>query len=88
MADFAIEDLRKWQRWELSDKVLDLFDQETHNVPVIRRAILRYALRCPNSRATAFVREQRRLDPDYVNDAEELLRLEQEAPPAPPATKK
>ncbi len=85
MADFVIEDLRKWQRWELSDRILNLFEQETHNVPVIRRAILRYALRCPNPRAASFVREQRRLDADWVNDAEELLRLEQEAPVEVPA---
>src|SRR5262249_41038038 len=36
MADFAIEDLRRWNRWELTDRVLDLFGKETHNVPVIR----------------------------------------------------
>lgn len=82
MADFAIEDLRKWGRWELSDRVLDLFTKESHNVPVIRRAVLRYALRCPGERAAKFVREQRQRDRDWVNDAEELLRLEAE-PPAP-----
>jgi hypothetical protein len=82
MADFAIEDLRKWQRWEAADRVLDLFTKESHNVPVIRRAVLRYALQCPGKRAAAFVAEQRRRDPEWVNDAEELLRAETEAPPA------
>ncbi len=84
MADFAIEDLRKWQRWELCDRVLDLFAKETHNVPVIRRAILRFALQCPGKRAVAFVAEQRRRDADWVNDAQELLRLEAEMPATTP----
>ncbi|MCI0463613.1 MAG: hypothetical protein L0Z62_42300 [Gemmataceae bacterium] len=84
MADFAIEDLRKWQRWELCDRVLELFTKESHDVPVIRRAVLRFALQCPGKQAAAFVSEQRRRDSDWVNDAEELLRLEAEAPPAQP----
>src|SRR5262249_32653905 len=32
MADFAIEDLRRWGRWERCDEVLALFDKESHNV--------------------------------------------------------
>jgi hypothetical protein len=82
MADIAIEDLRKWQRWEFGDRILSLFDKEGYDAPIIRRAILRYALCCPGSRAAAFIREQRRLDPELINDLEELLKLES-APKAP-----
>jgi hypothetical protein len=85
MADFAVEDLRRWSRWEQCDKVLSLFNKESHNVPVIRRAILRYMLQCPGPRAAAFVREQRQRDRDWVNDAEELLRIEAEVPAQAPA---
>ncbi len=85
MADFAIEDLRKWQRWEMADAVLDLFGKKSHDVPVVKRAILRYALSCPTARALAFVREQRRRDPEWVKDTEELLKLE--GPASPPAGK-
>src|SRR5205807_3520526 len=85
MADFAVEDLRKWQRWEMTDRVLDLFTRETHNVPVVRRAILRFALRSPQPRAVAFVEEQRRRERDWVSDTEELLRLESEPPASAPA---
>jgi hypothetical protein len=80
MADFAVEDLRRWGRWEQCDRVLALFDKESHNVPVIRRAILRFMLQCPGPRAAAFVREQRQRDRDWVNDAEELLRIEADVP--------
>jgi hypothetical protein len=87
MADFAIEDLRKWQRWELTDQVLELFNKETHNVPVVKRAILRFALRSSQPRAAAFVAAQRQRDREWVSDTEELLRLESEPPaeltPAP-----
>lgn len=88
MADFGIEDLRKWHRWDQADQVLDLYGKKSHDMPVIRRAILRYALQCPPSqkRAAAFVQDMRRQNPDWVSDAEELLRLE--TPAEEPAKKK
>jgi hypothetical protein len=77
IADLAIEDLRKWSRWEVSDKILGLADKKSHDVPIIRRAILRYALSCPNDKsAAAFVDKWRKQDPDTVKDVEELLKLE------------
>lgn len=76
MADFAVEDLRKWHRWEMTDQILDLYGKKTHDIPVIRRAILRFALQSPEARATAFVREQRKRDSEWVKDTEELLKLE------------
>jgi hypothetical protein len=85
MADFGIEDLRKWKRWEMCDKVLDLFGKKSHDVPVVKRAILRFALQCPSARATAFVEAQRRRDAEWVKDTEELLKLE--SPASPPTSK-
>jgi hypothetical protein len=84
MADFAIEDLGKWGRWELTGRVLNLFQKESHNAPVIKRAVLRFALRSPEPRAAEFVRQQRARDPELVNDTQELLRLEAPAPAPPP----
>jgi hypothetical protein len=83
MADFAVEDLGKWGRWEMTDRVLDLLNKESHNAPVIHRAILRFALRCPEKRAQKFVDEERVRDREAVSDLEELLRLEQPAAPVP-----
>ncbi len=76
MADFAIEDFRKWQRWEMTERVLELFGKKTHDVPVVRRAILRFALRSPEKRAVDFVAAQRKRDAEWVRDTEELLKLE------------
>jgi hypothetical protein len=87
IADLAIEDLRKWGRWECADPVLDLYGLKSHDVPIIKRSILRYALSAkgpdgaPHPRAAAFVADLRKKDPQMVADAEELLRLE--TPPAP-----
>jgi hypothetical protein len=87
MADFAIEDLRKWQRWEYSDQVLDLFGRRGYTTPIIRKSILRYALQCPEKRAVEFVQAQRKLDREWVEETLELLNLES-APPPPAVTEK
>jgi hypothetical protein len=76
MADFAVEDMRKWQQWQMTDQILDLYGKKTHDIPVIRRAILRFALQSPEARAKTFAEEQRKRDPDWVKDTEELLKLE------------
>ena len=79
MADFGVEDLRRWQRWEMTDRILDLLNLKSHDVPVIKRAVLRYALRNPEERAKKYVAEMRRVDMQYVQDTEALL--EADSPP-------
>ena len=76
MADFAVEDLRKWHQWQLTDQILDMYGKKTHDIPVIRRAILRFALQSPEAHAKTFVQTQRQRDADWVKDTEELLKLE------------
>jgi hypothetical protein len=87
MADFAIEDLRRWQRWEMTDPIIDLFDQKTHQIPVVKRAVLRFALASPMPRAMEFVKQQRQRDAEWVKDTEELLKLEEPSPNVPAKTK-
>jgi hypothetical protein len=76
MADFAIEDLRKWKCWEMTDEVLAVFTKPSHKATVIKRAVLRFALQCPEPAAKAFVAEQRKINPKWVAETEELLNLE------------
>jgi hypothetical protein len=76
MADLAIEDLRKWQRWEVEEKVLGLYEMASHDIPIVRRSIIRYALTCPKEKSKAFVTELRKKDAQMVNDVEELLKLQ------------
>jgi len=85
MADFAIEDLRKWRCWETTPRVLGLFSVESHNLPVVKRAILRFALQCAkegnNKEARAFVAEQTRMNAEWVNDTRALLEIDLESTP-------
>jgi len=86
IADLAIEDLRKWECCDQADKVLAVVKTTAYKQPIVRRAILRYCLQCPgNAAAQAYVAERRKADPKAVEEAEELLKLEQDASkPAPP----
>src|SRR5262249_7801604 len=75
-ADLPIEYLRQQRCWDLTGQILPLFTRESHKVPIIRRAIVRYALQCPGARAREFVAAVRRGDAELVADTEELLKLE------------
>jgi hypothetical protein len=96
IADLAIEDLRKWGCWNMTDEVLGLYDKKSHDVPIIRRSILRFALSArdvnpdgsvnqakAHPKAAEFVAEMRKKDKELVESAEELLRLEATPAPAP-----
>jgi hypothetical protein len=76
LADLAVEDLRHWQWWDLTRQVLALYPLKSHSAPIMRRAIVRYALCCPLPEAAAFVAERRRQDPGMVQDVEETLKFE------------
>jgi hypothetical protein len=84
MADFAVEDLRKWQRWEFADQIIGLYGQKNYNTPIIRKSILRYALQCPNPSAKMFVAAQTKRDAEWVSETRELLELETTPAPATP----
>jgi hypothetical protein len=80
LGDMAIEDLRKWKCWDMADRVLALRQTEAFKeVPIIRRAVLRFALDCKdNSGCAAYVEEMRKKDPEEVRDQEELLQLQRQ----------
>jgi hypothetical protein len=86
IADLAIDDLRKRECWDMADRVLALQKTKSYEIPIVRRAILRFALSCKDhdkdksKAAAAYVAEQRKNDPQMVADAEELLKLEQMPP--------
>jgi hypothetical protein len=89
IADLAIEDLRKWGRTEVADQVLAVFGKPSHDLPIIRRSILRYALTFPdNAPLAAFVKKLRTKDAEtanWVKDVEEVLKTD--TPPTPTAKK-
>jgi hypothetical protein len=78
IADLAIEELRQWRQWQMADQVMAQKDNPSHNtIPIVRRALLRFALCCPkNAAAALYVEQVRRENPTKVEDTEEFLRLE------------
>jgi hypothetical protein len=76
LADMAVEDLRRWRMWELTPQVLAQYGRKGVDSPLVRRAVLRYALQAPGAQAAAFVAERRRAEPAEVKIVEESLRDE------------
>jgi hypothetical protein len=96
LADLPMEDLRKWGRWDQTDYVLSFADKESHaKIPIVKRAILRFALAAPADQAKAkeYVAKMRQQDPERVKFVEQTLLDEQPKPAAtqqattPPAGK-
>ena len=90
IADLAIEDLRKWEQWGLAEKLVELFGQPSHDVAIVQRSIIKFALSAPTSdKVCADFLKKLRTDPkqaERVNDLEQLLELEK--PRVEPAAKK
>jgi hypothetical protein len=83
IADLAIEDLRKWECWGVADQVLGLYGRDSHNAPIIRRAILRYALCCPpqaNKSLSTFLADRRKDSAKQLEEVQEILNLESPKP--------
>ena len=81
MADLAIEDLRKWGRTELTERIVELYSKPGYDIPIVRRSIMRFALsNTSQAKAGSFVTEQRKKDPQMIADIEELLKLESATP--------
>lgn len=76
LADAAIVDLQKWQMWDHTDAILKQYGRPSHSAPIIRNAILRYAMACPLPAARQFIAERRRLEPQVVRDLEDDLAFE------------
>jgi hypothetical protein len=84
LADLSIEHLRRRHYWVLTDRILALAGKKSHDKPIIRRSILRYALQCPDPQARQFVAAARRRDAAYVTDTETLLKMESRQPAPQP----
>jgi hypothetical protein len=78
VADIAIEDLRSWQMWDLASQVFAQYGKQSHAAPIVRRAIVRYALCCPRPEARQFLDSVRRRDAELVRDLEESLALDRQ----------
>ncbi len=73
LADLAVENLRKWQVWDLTPAVLRQYGKKTHDTPLVERSIVRYALSCPRPEARTFVENVRRQRPALVKELQDSL---------------
>jgi hypothetical protein len=77
LADLAVEDLRRWQVWDLTPDVLKLYGVKGFDAPLMKRAIVRYALCCKNRPdAKEFLDRRRKTDAKLVEEVEEGLQAE------------
>jgi hypothetical protein len=92
IVDLAVEDLRKWEQWEKAAKLIGLFDKPSHDVSIIQRSIIKFALAAPatNKECAAFLARLRadEKQAERVRDLEQLLELEKPKPAPTPAPKK
>ena len=78
--------VRSFQTNNAEHNIVPIVGRDSHNVPIIRRAIVRFALSCPpdkSPKAAAFVAARKKEDPKWVEEVEELLRLENTPPTVP-----
>jgi hypothetical protein len=70
----------------MTPTVLGYADKESHNIPIVKRAILKFAVSAAAHKPAAaeFVKTAREKDPKKVQLVEDLLKDEQK--PAAPAT--
>jgi hypothetical protein len=85
LADLPMEDLRKWQCWDMTPAVLAYAEKESHNIPIVKRAILKFAVSAAGHKTAAadFVKAAREKDPKKVQLVEDLLKDEQKPAATP-----
>ena len=79
MADLAIEDLRRWKMWSLTTLILAQYGKPTHDAPIVKRGILRYALCCPLPEAQHFLDRVRGRDGELIRELAESLEFEKKS---------
>ncbi len=57
----------------MTSQVLAQWGKPTHSAPIMKAAIVRYALSCPQTEAADFVKKVRLQEPDIVRRQEEQL---------------
>ncbi len=85
IADLPIEDLRKWDQHDAAEYIIEFGQKESHSqIPIVRRAVLRYALtveaKCEP--AKKYINLMETQDPERVKMVREMLADERPKTPA------
>jgi hypothetical protein len=76
LIDLAIDHLRQWQMWDLTPRLLGLYGTKEASAPITKRAIIRYALACPQPEAKRFIEEMKAKDPDLVQEVLDFMQFD------------
>jgi hypothetical protein len=74
VADVAIQDLMRWKRWDHTKLIVSCYDRASHQSPLVKNSLVRYALACPQSEAKTLVERVRRDDPKLLQYLQEELK--------------
>ncbi|MEZ6140150.1 MAG: hypothetical protein R3B84_06220 [Zavarzinella sp.] len=87
LSDLVIEEFRRQEVWSLAGQIVQYFDKEGFDVPLIQRSIMRYALAAPGDCWPAVeLLERMRSDVDskeILDDIENILELEMKSSSIP-----
>jgi hypothetical protein len=72
-AESAITDLARWKDWSNVDEIAALYARPGFSQPGTRRAVVGYLLVCPEPAAATALERLRKLDPQGVAAAEDVL---------------
>lgn len=75
LTDIVIENIRRWRRWELTPQVLAAA-QKKDAAPIVKNALIRYCLQCPETAAARFLARARKEQFEMVAEQEERLKAE------------
>lgn len=68
IADLAVEDLRRWQWWDLTPEIAQQLGRPSHSAPILQHCLIRYAHSCPLPEGKTMLARARQLEPEYVDD--------------------
>lgn len=77
ISDLIIDELRKNKSWSATGPILALWGNPKYDIQVVKRAVVRYALRSPDPVAAKFLEKTRAENSKFVQDVEEMLRYEE-----------
>jgi hypothetical protein len=76
LLDLAADQLGTWKCWDFTNELLAAYGTPAAAAPITKRALLRYALRCPLPVAKKFVQERRATDGAMIQELEEELQFD------------
>ncbi len=86
LADLVIQDLAKWEDWEVMPRLVALFKEADEKSSWVRVPVVNYLRACPLPEASQHIAELEKIDPDAVKRARTFFPFDATGESALPAT--